>query len=392
MAEKRMTFYNVDNGQAVLVSLDDDTHLMFDIKQRPVDAEATDKTSDVQESLLKTLPVDDSGRCYLSVFSLSHAHADHCQGADRVFLLPAVTQEDEDKTLIRIDELWVTACIFADDVSGPAKTIKKEAKRRLAIYADPIRSGEANQPGNMLVVFGRNESVPDLKKLPAERRLGAGTVVNMLAGETRSDFEMFVHCPFHYLADGGEEDANDTSLIGQIKISEGHTSASLLIGGDAGCGVWERVYAETKHQKNLDRLDWDVFFVPHHGTYKFFTKKEHEEGRQEAKENPATSSVAILDRGLTAGWVVCSSRPVHEKNYDDKDPPHIEAVCHYRNKASDLGHEDQFVCLMEHPSENTPEPLVLRLTPNGLQRSAKSAPKVTVGAVAAASPSRWGKR
>jgi hypothetical protein len=75
MAEKKLTFYGVDNGQAILVSLDDERHIMFDIKQKPEDADEKDKTADVHASLLKTLPrLKDSKRRHLSVFALSHSH------------------------------------------------------------------------------------------------------------------------------------------------------------------------------------------------------------------------------------------------------------------------------------------------------------------------------
>ena len=115
MSDKRFTFYGVNNGQAVLVSLDDETHVMFDINQKAEDAGNDDKTADVHESLLKTLPkLEGSNRRHISVFCLSHSHLDHCQGVDRVFRLPAIKQEDADE-LIQIDELWVTAAIFSDE-------------------------------------------------------------------------------------------------------------------------------------------------------------------------------------------------------------------------------------------------------------------------------------
>lgn len=383
---KKMIFYPVDNGASILITLDDETHMLFDIKQKPEDATDDDKTEDVHASLLKTLPKRD-GRRRLTVFAVTHPDLDHCQGFNRVFFYPGQSEEDED--LIGIDELWVTAEIFNEKLSGPAKDVQKEARRRLRLWSDKDKHKDAEKPGNMLVVFGRSDN-EDLSVLPARRNPGAGTVVTSIAGQTRSDLEIFVHCPFSYLLDNDEELRNDTSLIVQISMTDGDSKAALLIGGDAGCKVWKTVYNKSYEKSNLNRLEWDVFFIPHHGSYKFFTEKEHEEGRKEAEKNPAKTSMSILAAGRENGWLVCSSRPVKEENYEDGDPPHIEAIRHYRKCAEELGDKEHFVCLMEHPSKENPSPLVLRLTQGGLQKTILGAPSITVGAKATSEPSRWG--
>ena len=154
---------------------------------------------------------------------------------------------------------------------------------------------------------------------------------------------MFIHCPFSHVLEG--EERNDCSLIGQVLIKDGGANSRLLIGGDACCHIWRQVYKYTDSHKNLPRLDWDVFFIPHHGTYTFFTDKRAEEGRKEAKNNPDKTCMKILNRGASKGWLVCSSRPIREDNYDDDQPPHIEAVIHYRKRATDI--QGRFVCLME---------------------------------------------
>jgi hypothetical protein len=383
---KKVTFYQVDNGASVLVTLDDETHVLLDIKQKPDNAENDDKTEDVHTSLLKTLPKRD-GKRRLTVFALTHADLDHCQGFNRIFFYPG--QDKEDDELIGIDELWVTAEIFNEKISGPAQDVQNEARRRLRLWSDKDRQTDAEKPGNMLVVFGRSDT-ENLSHLPAKRRPGAGTVIKSIAGKGRTDFEGFVHCPFSYLLDNEEVLRNDTSLILQIFISDGDSCADMLIGGDAGCQVWKTVYNKSQEMGNAARLDWDVFFVPHHGSYKFFTEKEHEEGREEADKTPAETSIKILEAGRDKGWLVCSSRPVQEKNYEDGDPPHIEAVRHYRKRAEDMGDEDHFVCLMENPSKNDPSPLVLRLTPGGLQKIILGAASISIGGKATSQPSRWG--
>ncbi|MFH1890092.1 MAG: hypothetical protein ABIJ91_00785 [Candidatus Kuenenbacteria bacterium] len=300
-------------------------------------------------------------------------------------------KQGESDDLIQIDELWVTAAIFNDDVAEPAKYIQKEAKRRLRLYKDVKSSNKTEERGNMLVVFGHNDNVSDLKKLPKTRNPTAGDLFKRICGEEQTDWETFVHCPFHYIIkdnDNNEKpDRNDSSLVVQAVIKDGDAKAELLIGGDAGCAIWKTINRETKKYKNTADLMWDVFYAPHHGSYKFFTQKEHEEGHEEAENNPDKDSMEIIDRGNDNSWIVCSSRPIKDDNYEDGDPPHIEAIKHYKEKAA----EDNFVCLMEHPDEDNPEPLVLRLTQNGLQEKAFAVASIGTGSKTIATPKKWGK-
>lgn len=393
MAEKKFIFYGVDNGQCTRIVLDDKTNLLFDLKQKPEDADDSDKCWDVRESLLKELPERKDGRTYLSVFCLSHADLDHCQGFGDVFLLPGQNKDDDDNEnmLIQIDELWVTAQIFNEKYSSQAEKVQKEARRRLKLWADPNKREEAEKPGNMLVVFGRYEDEKGIEQLPENRHIGAGEIFDLICGKHRNDFSAFVHWPFKGAIDNEEVPRNEVSLVTQITVSDDSNSAQILIGGDAGCEVWETVYMKTDDKNNLETLDWDIFLIPHHGTYKFFTKKEHEEGRDEAKNNPAKTSMDILGRGKEYGWLVCSSRPVKNNNYEDKDPPHIEAIKHYRKKAEELGDKNRFVCLMEYPKKSDPKPLEIRLTSKGLQKQGVGTLSSVTGAAAVSQTRRWGK-
>lgn len=392
MAQQRsFTFYNVGNGQSVLITLDDRAHLLFDLLQKPDTSDRSDKRADVHAELLKVLPTR-AGTAHIAVACFSHADRDHCQGFARVFKCDDSPEDAEN--LITIDELWVTACLFRlakKDLDDSAQALQKEARRRLKLWADPDSRDEAEKAGNRLVVFGNTLDDEDLEKLPDSQRYTAGETITKVAGTARSDFEMFVHSPFRRVIEDDTIEPNDGSLIGQVSVREGDRAALLLIGGDARCGIWKQVYNQTNRHDRLDRLDWDVFFVPHHGSYEFFTEKEREEGREEAEHDPCDTSMKILDRGRTNGWLVCSSRPVRDQNYDDKSPPHREAVKHYRNRADEIGGE--FWCLMERPSESAPKPLVLRVTEAGLQKVDTSAVSVgTTSFAAAATPKRWGGR
>jgi len=388
MAEKRVRFFAVDNGQSVLLTLDDNTHVLLDIKQRPDGADEKDLTQDVHAELLKALRfrAKRDGRRWLPVFCLSHGDLDHCQSFDRVFFVPDGPDAEE---LIGIDELWVVAELLREKLDGPAAAIQKEARRRLKLWADPKTHSQAELPGNRLVVFGHDEKDRALAKMPTVRRPGAGDVLQHVNGELRTDFEMFVHWPPRAALADPALARNEKSLIGQIVLRAGKAEAALIFGGDAGCDVWTTLYKLTAFHKNLHRLNWHAFFCPHHGTYRFFTSKTGEEGRKEAEDNPSPEVMAILARGHQKGWLVCSSRPVREANYEDDDPPHIEGVRHYRQTADDI--KGKFICLMQHPNEKAPKGLLLRLTDGGLQDITEQITAALSGAPVINSTPRWGR-
>ncbi len=67
---------------------------------------------------------------------------------------------------------------------------------------------------------------------------------------------------------------------------------------------------------------------------------------------------------------------------------HTQAIVHYEKRGEEIGRAP--VCLMQHPTEDKPEPLVLRLTPYGLQMDERGAPHIAIGGAAVSQPARWG--
>lgn len=357
MADKQIIFYPVDNGASALLRLDEETHILFDLNQFDEETREEKNCWDIHGSLIEELP-NVNGRRRLSVLCVTHADKDHCRGIDKVFYLPE--QNEDQKEMIHIDELWVTSEIFSEDVEDEGEMLQKEAKRRLELAANAISARQAQEKGNRLVVFGRREDLPDLNKLPREQRPTAGEIISKIAGDQRNDFEVFVHCPF--MVDIGNENVsrNDKSLIMQVSIkSDGGIWNEILIGGDANCSVWGTVYEETQRHQNMERLSWDIFMIPHHGSYRFFS----EESREEARDNPDERSMAILDKGKEGCWLICSSRPIKSNNYEDDNPPHIQAIDHYREIKKEK--KGKFVCLMEEPNKVEPKPYVLRFADGG---------------------------
>lgn len=385
---KSLTFYPVRNGQSILLTLEEDTtHILFDLLQIPEEPEEGDKRTNVRAELLKALPKTSKGVFHIAVACFSHDDQDHCQGFERVFRTGAPSTDEGDG--IQIDELWVPVRVITEDdndCSESAKALRKEANRRLDLAIDPDRAKEADKDGNRIVVFG-NTIDKRIGKLPDDKRYSAGQVVKTIGGKDRDDFEMFVHCPFRKDSDDDGVDANDACLIGQVVITDGDSSMRVLLGGDSACRIWKQVWNQTKSHRRLERLDSNVYVCTHHGSYRFFTEMDGQEGREEAKKDPAAESMKILDRIQKGGILVCSSRPVSDANYKDDLPPHTEATNHYKNRAKDVSGD--FKCTMEEPSKKEPKPLVIELTPGG-PRANDASTGAVLTATAAAGTSRWG--
>ncbi|MBN2181755.1 MAG: hypothetical protein JW715_07555 [Sedimentisphaerales bacterium] len=373
MAEKQITCYPVDNGFAALLKLDNETYILFDINQFSEKDRKTKDAWDVYGSLVKVLPIVDNRR-RLSVFCNTHADLDHCRNLDEVFYLPGQNKDSEE--LIHIDELWITAALFNDELeSNEAKMLKKEAGRRLELAG----TDKGEEKGNQIVVYGWSKDVPNRSKLPIHRKPVAGDKIKKINGSDRNDFEAFVHYPFaEAIADDGLP-RNERSLILQIRIKADGEWNKILIGGDAGCETWGAAYDKTKKYQRLEYLDWDIFMIPHHGSYRFFSEKS----REDARDNPDHRSIDIMKRGSTASWLICSSRKVKEGNYEDDDPPHIQAINHYKKYG-------RFECL--HLEKGKAKPFILRFTKGGPQMKVLS-PLIGTGTASIASNStpRYGR-
>ena len=58
---KDITIYPVDNGQSALLTLDDETHILFDLRQIPKTPEKGERRTNVHAELLRVLPKTKAG-------------------------------------------------------------------------------------------------------------------------------------------------------------------------------------------------------------------------------------------------------------------------------------------------------------------------------------------
>jgi len=365
-------FFPVNNGSSTLLGLGEETFLMFDIKENTDDTDYS-----IYNYLRDTLPQNNYIR-HLSVFALTHADKDHCQGFRDIFQ----TEKDQDDSKIIIDELWLSPALKNEIVYNGEKpcedaiAIFEEAERRISLAKKNKDASKLD--GNRIKIIGFSE---DYKDLPDDNKLFPGETFSYF-GKNGNELELFIHGPFKEDLEDENLNRNETSLIVQIGFKINGNTKKILLGGDASASIWEKVYTKSKKNNNLDKLKWDIFLTPHHSSYTFF-----EESREEARLNPAETSLNILEAGALKCYIISSSRKIRENNYPDNQPPHIQAVRHYRNTANNK--KGDFLCTMENiDSKNLLKPILLNLSGNVIQQQSYGANIITNSSIS--QPAKYG--
>jgi len=348
-----ITYFPVGNGDATLIRLSDNTTILVDCNLSE-DSEDPDVPGsyDVREHLLQVLKRDDSGRPHVGVFILTHPDQDHIRGLTRAFYLgdPAkYTDDDEKEKRIITDELWFAPRVFSPhegDLCDDAKAYRREAARRIALYRS--KAAARSNPGNRLRVIGYSDvdaldGLDDVLTVPGEE-------LNLINGQVRSDFSFFVHGPLKKDSDDKWADRNDTSIILQARftVDDVPRAALALMGGDAGCAIWEQVVDLSKRQD----LEWDLFLAPHHCSWSFFSEAPEDD------DEPSEKIMSLLGKRRKGAWVVASSKPIKD---DDDSPPSHKAAEAYRKAVG----KDHFLCTGEHPDEDEPTPICFIMSANG---------------------------
>ncbi len=337
LPKRGIVFWPVSNGDSTTIVIDSDTVVQVDLNHLAKSEEGDDPTWSVVHYLAARLP-EKNKRPYLAVFALTHPDLDHCRGFEK--LLGEVD----------IGELWFTPRVFLEykkDLSDDAKVFQKEAQRRVQAT---IKAGGDPGPGNRVRIFGYSPLLEEdeYKGFPEQRLIIPGnplTVVDEV--DVKSKFRAFVHSPFKDDSDG---ERNETSLGMQITLYDGVTALRALLFGDLAYPTLKRIFQVTK---NGDDLAWNVLLAPHHCSRK--AMYWHEEGEEEEKLRQD-----LLDKieaaAQSPNQIVSSSDPVPASNTKGDNPPHARAKSRYEGITV-----DGFICTMEHPNTDNPEPVVFEL-------------------------------
>lgn len=371
----KVIFYNVGNGDTSQIILENKKRLLFDYCHRKKGEDPKDPLIDLKKRLTDELKA--AGRDYFDVVAFTHGDDDHICGSTEFFeLLHAEKYQGKDRVKIR--ELWVPAAMILEPSTQEQKSDevilwRQEARHRL-------------KQNKGIRVFSKPEALKDWLEdngMTVESRkhliVDAGQLVPdfTLAGD---EVEFFVHSPFiKHMEDGVDILRNDCSLIFQVRFEVKGTRTDYFAVGDADYDVFEDVVTTTKYHKRDDQLDWHLFNIAHHCSYRALAP---EKGEKETIPTPKVKE--LLKHGKPDAYMVSSSNPISAdaEAYKQDQPPHIQARKAYERHLDEVGGRKLLVT-MEEPNGFHPEPIEFEITERGLRRAGKdrSGAAVAVGSV-----------
>jgi hypothetical protein len=343
----KLTFFPLGNADCCRIDLDDGRKILFDYANVRNPDDDQDKRCDLPTLLLEDLKQADKDK--YEVVAFTHLDNDHVCGAPSFFYF-----EHADKYKVegrpKIGELWVPAAALVEEgLDDDARVIRSEARYRFK-QKKGIR------------VFSRPDRLKEWMKkekldFDAHKHLitDAGQLVPGWSKDVEG-VEFFVHSPFAERTDAGEViDRNDCSLVMQAWFSIGGREVRVMLSADTGYELWEAIVKMTRRYKNDQRLEWDVFKLPHHCSYGSIGP---EKGKTETAPTDATKWL-FETQAQTGAVVVSTSEPIPSDDSDDQ-PPHRQAANYYKNKV--VGPKNgEFKVTLEHPSVSKPEPLVIKI-------------------------------
>lgn len=134
--------------------------------------------------------------------------------------------------------------------------------------------------------------------------------------------EFFCHSPFIKHVDGGDDLRNEAALIFQVRFEVGGTRFNYLAVGDSKHEVLDDIVNITEYHGNQDRLDWNLFNIPHHCSYLALGP---DKGDKET--TPIKNVEKLLRQGQKNAYIVSSSNPIGDDKdaYAQQQPPHVQA-------------------------------------------------------------------
>lgn len=347
-----LTFYPLGNADCCLIKLDQRMVLLDYAAVRDPEAE-DDRRIDLPAALQEDIGWPE--RKAIDVVAFTHLDDDHIRGASDFFYLEHADKYQSEER-VKIGELWVpAAAIVEEGTEDEARVIRAEARHRL-------------REGRGIRVFSRPAHLKDWFEkegidFESRARLitDAGQLVPGFDKET-DGVEFFVHSPFAERDGDQVLDRNEHSLVFQAVFKVGDTK--VLLAADTVCENWDKIVKVTRLKKRPERLEWDVFKLPHHCSYLSLAP---EKGKTET--TPLPNVQWLLEQGRSRSTMVSTSWSVVDEDQDQ--PPHFQARNRYKRVLAPKS--GKFVVTMDHPTPMDPKRLVINLTGAGAAVSTPAA-------------------
>ncbi|MCR4470399.1 hypothetical protein [Burkholderia sp. SCN-KJ] len=372
---QHVRFYPVGDGDTSQIILENGKRLLFDFRHLKKTEIGECPEINLKKRLLDELEAD--GRDYFDVVAFTHGDKDHLENSTEFFeLRHALKYQGGDR--IKIKTLWVPAAMILESGTNDNQFSEFVIWRQEARYR--LREGKG------IRVFSK----PDLLKewleengLTLESRKHLITDAGQLVPEytlAEDGVEFFCHSPFIKHVDEGDDLRNEASLILNVRFEKAGQRYDYLAVGDSTWNVLEDIVAITKFHGNVDRLEWDLFNIPHHcSAYALSDDK----GDFETVPKPGVKE--LLLKGKAGAYIVSSSSPILDtrEGREQSQPPHIQAKKCYQTHLRKVGGA-RFLVTMEEPNAFKPEPIEFKIDIYGITCNiAKASAAALATAVAA---------
>ncbi|AKE52710.1 ComEC/Rec2 family competence protein [Kangiella geojedonensis] len=295
MNKDKVSFFPVGNGDTVLFELDGKT-VLTDINHRKSSEEDSSEDYDIRQDIKDACRVGD--RYELDIFVCTHPDKDHISGTKDLFHLGDPSTYNPKSGKILVKEIWCSQyCIEPNYDTEDSKPILNEIKRR--------NKKVSSSDGNSLLVM----SVEDTPN---------GELTDNLKWKLLAPTKDEANIP---KAEDKEtpNSSNDSSIVIRWEYISNSESSYILLGGDAGVNVWERIRKDFKDEE----LSWSILLAPHHCSRKCIARKEKDE--KYIYSDGALNALSKIDKNCD-GFIVCSSKEVKD---DADNPPSYEAKQKY---------------------------------------------------------------
>lgn len=352
----KIVFYPVGNGDTSQIVLENGKRLLFDFGHQKASEEYGSKLFNLRDHLKAELAK--TKRDYFDVVAFTHGDSDHiCNSTEFFELLYAAKYQGNGRT--KITELWVPAAMILDtatneELSSEFVIWRQEARYRLKqgkgirVFSKPEMLKQWLRD-NGLSVEDRRHLITDAGQLVPSYTLASDQV------------EFFCHSPFVKHVDEGDDLRNDASLIFQVRFEISGTCFDYLAVGNSTHDVLDDIVEITQFHKNENRLNWNLFNIPHHCSYLALGPDKGE------KETAATKDVEqLLLHGQPDAYIVSSSDPIGSDKaaYEQVQPPHVQAKNTYVKYLGKLQGR-RFLVTMEEPSQSRPQPIIFEISASG---------------------------
>jgi hypothetical protein len=164
--------------------------------------------------------------------------------------------------------------------------------------------------------------------------------------KAKDQVEFFVHSPFAFRINDTIEDRNQGSLVLHATFEISGTETKVVFGADSNYEAWIDIVNITRSRRREERLEWDVFKIPHHCSY---LALNDEKGKNAT--TPKSEVKWLYEQGNYGGIMVSSSNPIPDE--DTEQPPHKQAANYYKQRKTAIN--GKFEVTMEHPKPSRPE-------------------------------------